>query len=346
MNPMDSSFDDRRARPHDGSGKLTAGINCPSAEQTTKAERMQSAGKLNGADMNDIGFIGLGSMGAHIARHLLKGGFNLHVFDTNPEALERCVALGARAHASPVEVADFAEAVLVCLPTPDIVRNVALGENGLVHGQRIKIYVDLSTTGPGMAREVADGLAPRQIATLDGPLAGGVAGAEAGTLSVMVSGAQWGFDALEPAFRSFGRNVVHVGDGVGQGQTLKLINNMIVGANLVVATEAILFGVRFGLSADVILKMLNASTGRSFVTEEILGENVIDRKFSFGFRLELMRKDLRLCVNEADAAGAPMMVSALAKQFYELAHAHGHAQEDMTVVVKELEIAAGAEITR
>jgi 3-hydroxyisobutyrate dehydrogenase-like beta-hydroxyacid dehydrogenase len=296
--------------------------------------------------MNDIGFIGLGSMGAHIARHLLKAGFKLHVFDTNPDALGQCAALGAQVHKSPAEVADFAEAVLVCLPTPDIVKTVALGEDGLVHGKNIRIYVDLSTTGPGMAREVAEGLAERQIATLDGPLAGGVAGAEAGTLSVMVSGIKWAFETLEPAFKSFGRNVVHVGDGVGQGQALKLINNMIVGANLVVATEAILFGVKFGLSADVILKMLNASTGRSFVTEEILGKNVIDRKFDFGFRLELMRKDLRLCVNEADAAGSPMMVSALAKQFYELAHAHGHAQDDMTVVVRELESAAGVEISR
>jgi 3-hydroxyisobutyrate dehydrogenase-like beta-hydroxyacid dehydrogenase len=296
--------------------------------------------------MKDIGFIGLGSMGAHIARHLLKAGFSLNVYDTNPKALAECVELGARAHTSPSDVADFAEAVLVCLPTPDIVKAVALGESGLVNGKRIRVYVDLSTTGPGMAREVAEGLSERQIATLDGPLAGGVAGAEAGTLSVMVSGVQWAFEALEPAFQSFGRNVVHVGDGVGQGQALKLINNMIVGANLVVATEAILFGVKFGLSADVILKMLNASTGRSFVTEEILGKNVIDRKFDFGFRLELMRKDLRLCVSEADAAGSPMMVSALAKQFYELAHAHGHALEDMTVVVKELEVAAGVEISR
>ncbi|WP_245506196.1 NAD(P)-dependent oxidoreductase [Rhizobium leguminosarum] len=285
-------------------------------------------------------------MGAHIARHLSTAGFNLHVFDRNAEVLERCAAFGAMVHSSPLEVANAAEAVFVCLPTPDIVKDVALGDNGLVHGTRIKIFVDLSTTGPGMAVEVADGLSKRQITALDGPLAGGVAGAEAGSLSVMVSGARWAFEALEPALRSFGRNVVHVGHDVGQGQALKLINNMIVGANLIVATEAVLYGVRFGLSADVILDMINASTGRSFVTEEILGKNVIDRQFSFGFRLELMRKDLRLCVNEADAIGAPMMVSALAKQFYERAYAHGRGHEDMTVVVKELEEAVGVKIEK
>ncbi|NLS04146.1 NAD(P)-dependent oxidoreductase [Rhizobium sp. P32RR-XVIII] len=294
---------------------------------------------------NDIGFIGLGAMGAHMVRHLLKAGFNLHVYDTDAAAVECCAILGARVCASPSEVGNAVDAVFVCLPTPETVKRVVLGENGVIHGSRVKIYVDHSTTGPSVAKEVAEGLAARQITALDGPLAGGAAGAEAGTLSVMISGDRWAFEKLQPVFKSFGRNVVHVGDGVGQGQALKLVNNMIVGANLVAAAEAILFGVKFGLSADVILKMLNASTGRSFVTEQIL-ERIIDRKFDFGFRLELMRKDLRLCVNEADAIGAPMMVSALAKQFYELAHAHGHSSEDMTVVVKELEETFGVEISR
>ncbi|MFA1622845.1 NAD(P)-dependent oxidoreductase [Rhizobium mongolense] len=165
-------------------------------------------------------------------------------------------------------------------------------------------------------------------------------------LSVMVSGCRLTYERLEPTFRSFGRNIVHVGDDVGQGQILKPINNMIVGTNLVVAAEVILFGVKAGLSADVILQMLNASTARSYVTDQIRAGRILDRRFDFGFRLELMRKDLRLCASEADAAGAPLLVSALAKQFYEIGQAHGHATEDMTVVVKELEHLAGAEIAR
>lgn len=294
----------------------------------------------------EIGFIGLGAMGSHMARHLLSAGFTLHVCDSNDTALAACAKLGGQVHRSPVDVANAAEAVLVCLPTPEVVRKVALGEDGIIHGSRVKVFVDHSTTGPSMAKEVAEALARHNITSLDGPLAGGIAGAEAGTLSVMVSGAPWAFEMVQPAFDSFGRNVVHVGDGVGQGQALKLINNMIVGANLIVASEAILFGIKFGLPAEVILQMLNASTARSFVTEDLLAKRIIDRKFDFGFRLELMRKDLRLCVAEADAAGAPLLVSALAKQFYELAHAHGHAAEDMTIVVTELEQAAGEQIVR
>ncbi|WP_454019884.1 NAD(P)-dependent oxidoreductase [Azospirillum sp. Marseille-Q6669] len=293
-----------------------------------------------------IGFIGLGAMGAPMVRHLAKAGQDLHVFDTNPAALDAAAALGTTVCPSAAAVGHAAEAVLVCLPTPDIVRQVVLGPSGVIEGSKVRICVDHSTTGPSAAREIADRLAGCGITALDAPLAGGVSGAQAGTLSVMVSGETWAYEALAPVFRSFGRHVVHVGTGVGQGQALKLINNMIVGANLVAASEAILFGVRFGLSADAILDMLNASTARSFVTESILADRVLDRRFDFGFRLELMRKDLRLCVAEAEAVGAPMPVCALAKQLYELAHAHGGGQDDMTVVVKELERAAGAEIAR
>jgi 3-hydroxyisobutyrate dehydrogenase-like beta-hydroxyacid dehydrogenase len=299
-----------------------------------------------GDAVNRIGFIGLGAMGAHMARHLLTAGMPLDVFDTNPAAIAAAVALGAIAHESAASVGAAADAVIVCLPTPDVVRAVALGEEGLVRGSRVRIYVDCSTTGPSLAREIAAGLAPAQITALDAPLAGGVAGAEAGTLSVMVSGPTWAYDALRPSFAAFGRTVVHVGEGVGQGQTLKLINNMIVGTNLVAAAEAILFGVRAGLKAEVILDMLNASSARSFVTEEILGRRILDGRLGFGFRLELMRKDLRLCVAEADAVGAPMLVNALARQLYELAQAHGGPTEDMTAVVRELERTAGAEIRR
>lgn len=294
----------------------------------------------------DIGFIGLGAMGAHMARHLRAAGYPVHVFDKNPAAVAAATALGATAHASPAEVADAAEAVIVCLPTPDVVRDVVLGEGGILQGSRIRIFVDCSTTGPSVAREISEALAPRQIASLDGPLAGGVAGAEAGTLSVMVSGPRFAFDEVAPALGSFGRKVVHVGEKAGLGQTLKLVNNMIVGANLVVAAEAILFGVRAGLSAETILDVLNASTARSFVTEEIIAGKLLDRRFEFGFRLELMRKDLRLCIAESDAIGAPMLVNAVAKQLYEAAAVHGDPAGDMTLVVRELEKAAGAVIKR
>jgi 3-hydroxyisobutyrate dehydrogenase-like beta-hydroxyacid dehydrogenase len=171
----------------------------------------------------EVGFIGLGMMGGHMVRHLLARGFAVHVFDLSAEAMDRAVRLGATAHRTAAAVADAAEAVSVCLPTPDIVREVVLGKDGVIEGRKVKIYVDHSTTGPTVAREVASELAERQITALDAPLAGGVAGAEAGTLSVMVSGQPWAFEKVKDAFKTFGRNVVLVGAEVGQGQSLQRV---------------------------------------------------------------------------------------------------------------------------
>jgi 3-hydroxyisobutyrate dehydrogenase-like beta-hydroxyacid dehydrogenase len=291
-----------------------------------------------------IGFIGLGMMGSHMVRHLLSHGFAVHVFDLNAEAVAKATDLGAVGHLSPASVADAVEAVLVCLPTPDVVREVALGPDGIVDGRKVRIYVDHSTTGPSVAREVALALGERQIISLDAPLAGGVAGAEAGTLSIMVSGQTWGFDQMKLPLQSFARNVVMVGTDVGQGQALKLVNNMIVATTLVATCEAILFGVRSGLSPRVILDMINATTGRSFASESILNKAVMTGSFDFGFRLELMRKDLRLCLAEAEAVGASMLTCTTAKQLYDLAHSQGLGKADITAVVRQLEQWASAEI--
>jgi 3-hydroxyisobutyrate dehydrogenase-like beta-hydroxyacid dehydrogenase len=296
-------------------------------------------------EVTTLGFVGLGGMGAHMVRHLLSHGFPVSVYDVNGAAMEAAAALGATACATPKEVADVAEAVLVCLPTPDIVRAVALGPNGLAEGRKIRIFVDHSTTGPSVACEVAVALECRQITALDAPLAGGVAGAESGALSVMVSGAEWAFEALRSTFESFGRNVVRVGDEVGQGQALKLVNNMIVGATLVATCEAMLFGVKAGLSAQVMLDMLNVSTARSLTSEKIIPNSVLSRAFDFGFRLELMRKDLRLCVSEAEALGVPMLACTAVKQIYDIALAGGRGKQDMTRVVEELEHWAGASLS-
>lgn len=287
--------------------------------------------------MKDIGFIGLGAMGAPMVRHLLAHGFRVHAFDVNEAALYRAVEQGAVRCARPADVADNAEIVLVCLPTPDVVRRVVTGPDGVIEGRRVRVFVDHSTTGPSVAREIAGRLAERGVVALDAPLAGGVAGAEAGTLSVMVSGSSAAFEEARAVFAAFGRKIVQVGTEAGQGQTLKLINNMIVGATLVAASEALLFGVRAGLPPEVMLDVINESTGRSFTSQAILAKAVLSRRFDFGFRLELMRKDMRLCVAEADALGVTMPTCTVVKQIFDIAHANGAGAEDMTRVVEVLE---------
>ncbi|SDE52099.1 NAD(P)-dependent oxidoreductase [Belnapia rosea] len=185
-----------------------------------------------------LGFIGLGAMGAPVVRRLLESGHRVLAHDLNPVALAAAVSRGAEGRDSPAAVAGEAAIVLVSLPTPEVVRQVALGLAGLAEGDALRIYVDLSTTGAQAAQAVAAGLAPRGVVALDAPVSGGVAGAEAGTLAVMVAGDRAAFDRVRPVLEVIGANTVLVGGQVGQGQTLKLVNNLLAATTWAAACEA------------------------------------------------------------------------------------------------------------
>ncbi|MEM5274949.1 NAD(P)-dependent oxidoreductase [Cupriavidus taiwanensis] len=295
--------------------------------------------------MTTFGFIGLGAMGKPMARHLVQRGLAVTVFDSNAAAVDDLVGLGAARGATVRDVAENAEVVMACLPTPDIVEQVAIGAGGIAGAGAVKVFVDHSTTGPTVARKLAAVLQAHGIQALDAPLAGGVAGAEAGALTVMVSGHAGAFELARPALEAYGRNVSHLGEQPGLGQTLKLVNNMIAGSALVTAAEAVLFGVKAGIPAHAILQVLSKSaTARGFAVETLLADKVLSRRFDFGFRMDLMRKDMRLVLSEAEAVGAPMFASAVVKQFFDAAVADGGANDDMTRVVQQIEKLAGATI--
>ena len=173
-----------------------------------------------------LGFIGIGRMGGPMASRLLDAGYALCVYDKQPEATADLVARGARLARSPGEVASTAEIVLLSLPTPDIVKAVTLGENGVGVGNRVRTVIDLSTTGPGVATIVAKGLGERQITLFDSPVSGGITGARGGTLAVMVSGPAKERAMLKPILAVIGR-VFEIGDAPGMGQMMKLINNLL-----------------------------------------------------------------------------------------------------------------------
>jgi len=292
----------------------------------------------------DIGFVGLGAMGAPMVRRLLQAGHRIVAYDLNADAVRAATAAGAQAANSPAEVAARTDIVMVSLPTPDVVRRVALGENGLAAGGKARIYVDLSTTGARVAQEVAAGLDRHGIVALDAPVSGGVAGAVAGTLSVMVSGDPAAYETVRPALQEIGGNTRLVGDKVGQGQTLKLVNNLMAAANYAVAAECLVMGAKAGLDADTMVDVINKSSGRSFVTEAFVAKAVLNRDFDFGFRMELMSKDMRLALEEAEALGATMFTCSAAKQLYAYAMAHGGASTDVTTLIKVLEQWGGATV--
>jgi 3-hydroxyisobutyrate dehydrogenase-like beta-hydroxyacid dehydrogenase len=295
--------------------------------------------------METLGFVGLGAMGAPMVGRLLAAGHRVLAHDVNAVALAAAVSRGAEGRDSPAAVAAEAEVVLVSLPTPDVVRQVALGAGGLAEGDALRIYVDLSTTGAQVAQAVAAGLAPRGVVSLDAPVSGGVAGAEAGTLAVMAAGDAAAFARVRPVLEVIGANTVLVGDTVGQGQTLKLVNNLLAATTWAAACEALAMGAKAGLDPELMIGVINKSSGRSFPTERFAAGPVLTRRFDFGFRMELMAKDMRLALQEAEALGLVMPTSRAAQMLYGLAMAGGGGKGDVTELVRITEAWAGTEIT-
>jgi 3-hydroxyisobutyrate dehydrogenase-like beta-hydroxyacid dehydrogenase len=229
-----------------------------------------------------IGFVGLGQMGRPMSRRLLAAGHALVVHDARAEAMDALVAEGAEAAGSPAEVAARAEAVLVSLPTPQVVRAVALGPGGLIQGGALRTYVDLSTTGQPVAIEVAEALAERGIVTLDAPVSGGVRGAANGTLAVMVAGPAAALERLRAVLAVFGR-VFHVGERPGLGQLMKLANNYLSATAIVATAEAVVLGVKGGLDPVTMLDVINASTGRNTASEDKFPRQVLTGDYAAGF---------------------------------------------------------------
>jgi 3-hydroxyisobutyrate dehydrogenase-like beta-hydroxyacid dehydrogenase len=288
------------------------------------------------ADMT-IGFVGLGAMGQHMAARLLDAGHELAVFDTRPEAVEPHAARGARACDSAAAVADVAGTVLVSLPTPDVVRTVATGDRGLLGGEAMRTYVDLSTTGPVVAAEVAARLGEGGVACLDAPVSGGVAGAQAGTLTVMAAGDARLFQTTRPLLEALGGNVVHVGEEPGQGQLAKVLNNLLSATAIAITSEALALGVRGGLSARTLVDVFNSSSGRNTATADKFPRHVLPRTFGAGFRMELMNKDVQLCLAEAQRRGVPMVLGGSVGQLWSLAEATANDGADCTEIVQMVE---------
>jgi 3-hydroxyisobutyrate dehydrogenase-like beta-hydroxyacid dehydrogenase len=289
------------------------------------------------SDRPAIGFVGLGAIGTPLARALLDAGHPLVAHDVDETRLEALGSAAVTSAPSPRDVAERAETVLVSLPTPDVVREVACGADGLANGGALRTYVDLSTTGAEVAREVAAALAARSVDVVDAPVSGGVAGAVARTLAVMAAGSDEAFARVEPLLRAFGKNVFHVGREPGQGQVAKLLNNLLSATAMAITSEALAVGTRAGLEPETLLDVFNAGSGRNTATSAKFPAHVLPRTFGSGFRLALMAKDVELCLAEARAQRVPMLVGSLVQQLWTLAAAEGAADADHTEFVRLLE---------
>lgn len=291
----------------------------------------------------DIGFVGVGRMGGRMARRLIRAGYQLTIFDKSDDATAQLLALGARRADSPVQVGSAAEVVMASLPTPSLVETIALGPNGIAEGSRVRTFIDLSTTGATVAKRVAHGLATKGIVAVDSPVSGGIGGAEKGTLAVMVSCPESSYSMVRPILEVLGK-IFFVGTQPGQGQTMKLLNNLLSAAAMAISSEALVMGVKAGLDPQQIVDVINAGSGRNSATADKIPRCVIPRTFDFGFAVGLMGKDVRLCLEEADSLGVPMLVGSAVRQLLAITVGAEGADADLTTMVKTMEQWAGVRV--
>ncbi|SAI30072.1 6-phosphogluconate dehydrogenase [Bordetella ansorpii] len=288
----------------------------------------------------NIGLIGVGNIGVHFATRLLAAGHELRVHDRSAAAVERLTAKGAIAVANARELASQVEIVLLCLPMPKVVADVAAE---VAQGSKVRIVVDLSTTGPTVTQEVDALLRQRNIELVGAPVSGGTANAEKGTLAVMPAGPEAAFKTVEPLLRVIGKNIFYLGADPSLGQTMKIINNTLYATSLIASSEALVYGVKAGLDPQAMLDVINVSSGRSFATLERIPQCVLDRSFPVRFTTALLHKDVKMCMDEAERLGVPMRVNPVARQFLAFAISQGDGELDNAATIRHIERWAGVE---
>lgn len=273
-------------------------------------------------NIGKIGFIGLGTMGRHMAGNLVKAGFDLVVFDVKEQALAPIEALGASVAASPKEVGAKAEVVISMLPdTPDV-EAVVHGPEGLLSGDHsFKLLVDMSTIAPAAVRKISADLRKKGIALLDAPVSGGPVGAESGTLTIMAGGEDSAFQHALPVLRAMGTTITHVGPS-GAGQTLKLCNQLICGINIQAICEALALARASGVDLSILRQVLMGGSAGSWMLDK-LGPKMIARDTRAGFRIDLMLKDLKLVQELAFELSVPLPATSLVTSQYLDARSHG-----------------------
>ena len=289
-----------------------------------------------------IGFIGTGTMGQPMLANLVKKGFDVTAFDIVPAALDAAARLGAARAGSIREAAADCDLVITILPSSGNVETAYLGTGGIIEAAVAgRLCVDMSTIDPGTSQRVATRLKERGIRFLDAPVSGGVGGATAGTLAIMVGGDAGDLEEAHPVLAAMGSNIIHVGP-VGAGEVAKLCNNLISGTALIAVAEAFRIGEAFGVDPQILTNVIAKSSGATWVMEHmhpvpgIVEGAASSRQYAPGFMTDLMAKDLGLAVGAAREKRVPAVVAAAAHQLYRIASAHGLGRKDFSSVYQFL----------
>lgn len=288
----------------------------------------------------NIAFIGLGNMGAPMARNLIRAGHALQVFDLNKSVLAEFAELGAQVSDSPAQAAQGTELVITMLPAAAHVRSVYLNDDGVLKGISPGVpAVDCSTIDPQTIRDIAAVAAQQGVVLGDAPVSGGTGGAQAGTLTFMVGGSAGHFAVLKPVLEQMGRNIVHCGD-VGTGQIAKICNNMLLAISMIGVAESMALGNALGIDTEVLAGIINTSTGRCWSSEAynpwpgIVESAPASRGYSGGFGAELMLKDPGLATEAARSAHQPVILGAVAQQLYQAMSLRGDGGKDFSAIIE------------
>ncbi len=283
-----------------------------------------------------LGFIGVGNIGTPMCRHLIEAGHTVLVYDINPSHMARMVSLGAQTAESPKAVAQACNIVFSSLPGPREIEQVALGANGIIAAARPGlIFVDLSTNSPTVAKRVCAALAAQGITMLDAPVSGGVAGAEGGSLAVMVGGDTQAFETCKPLLQHIGAHIFHVGE-IGSGSVAKLVNNMLAFVNAVTAYEGMLLGVKAGVEPQILHDIVQASSGANSAMRAF-PQKIFAGDFAPGFMIDLAHKDLRLALELGDELSVPLMMGSVCINFLREARANGRGGDDLCGLMRRME---------
>ncbi len=292
--------------------------------------------------MANIGFIGLGIMGAPMAGHLLKGGHTVYTF-THGDTPKTLIEAGARACASGAEVARNADIIITMVPDTPHVEDALFNPNGVAAGlSKGKIVVDMSSISPVATKDFAKRINALGCDYLDAPVSGGEVGAKAASLTIMVGGSQETFDKVKPLFELMGKNITLVG-GNGDGQITKVANQIIVALNIEAVGEALLLAAKAGADPARVRQALMGGFANSRILE-VHGERMVKRTFDPGFRIELHQKDLNLALTTARQLGVSLPNTATAQELFNSCAAHGGASQDHSAMVRALERMANFEI--
>ena len=285
--------------------------------------------------MSEVGFVGLGNMGMPMARRLAAAGYHVRGYDVSAEIMREITGAGGFTPA-PGLTGLGTDVVLLSLPDSDVVEHVLLAGGLLDSVPEGGMVIDMSSSDPARTRDLAARAAESRVALIDAPVSGGVAGARAGSLTIMVGGSPEAFELARPMLAAIGKRVVHAGD-VGAGHAVKALNNLMSAAHLVVSSEALIAGRRFGLDPAVMLEIINGSSGRSGSTENKWPNYVLPEKFDAGFSVRLMVKDMRLALGIERATGTPSAVSEAALAAWEAALADLPPGADHTEIARWLD---------